>query len=203
MKDVIFAIDDEIKFKSLKKLFNKYNYNVFDKDLIYEDAIFEIIENKLKINNIEFILIKSSVIENEKRFRKLLNLRIKILLFINEDEDVETYKKCGFEYVFDKSDLNSFFIENSVINKNIPQKKRSENNILDIKREIKNFEFFNKFEENIFAEIIVFTGEPKCGKTSLAINTLNMIKENKKILYIDFSFRNHDLMYVYNINNYN
>lgn len=206
MKNVLIAIDELDLFKNIKLLFEKNNFNVYEKNLMYEDAIFDVVENKFNFEKIDLIIIKSSIIENHKRFKKLINNHIKIIVFINENELVENYKNVGFIDVYKESDLNIAFIKLHILKKNNPQGKNIDKvdnfsqNLSLIKKEIKSFPIF---ENDLSAEIIVFTGESKCGKTSLAINTLNMIKEKKKILFIDFSYRNKDIFYLYDIKNHN
>ena len=43
MKSVIIALDDISKFNEIKKSFYKTEYKIFNRDLIYEDAIFDLI----------------------------------------------------------------------------------------------------------------------------------------------------------------
>ena len=44
MKKFYIAIDDEYKFKEISENLTKLKIDVFPKDLIYEDAIFDLIE---------------------------------------------------------------------------------------------------------------------------------------------------------------
>ena len=66
MKNFYIAIDNEEKFSEIKKYLEEKGYTVFQKDLIYEDAVFEVIKN---IDNTKenILLISSNIIENANK----------------------------------------------------------------------------------------------------------------------------------------
>lgn len=224
MKNFYIAIDNEEKFSEIKKYLEEKGYTVFQKDLIYEDAVFEVIKN---IDNTKenILLISSNIIENANKYKKINIENLIIYYFIEMVDEKDKFEKNGLTNIYDKSDLNTFFIMNKIIrkdllkvnrfeiirfNKNTNDKKYNKNgNIINnidlIKREIQELECLKEISERkkLKSEIIVFTGESKCGKTTLALSVLENIKEEKSILFIDFSLRSKDIYYKYNILNKN
>lgn len=192
MKSVIIALDDISKFNEIKKSFYKTEYKVFNRDLIYEDAIFDLIENTKEKIEEQIIIINYKIIENLKRFKRLFNINknIKIYIFVEENLYVENLKKEGFKNCYDYQNLNKYFIEKNVLNMQEISKKQTVDKLKMVKLELQkvtncNSDFYNKNS----SEIIVITGEPKCGKTTLAKLIIDKIKrENnneKKVLYIN------------------
>lgn len=192
MKSVIIALDDISKFNEIKKAFYKTEYKVFNRDLIYEDAIFDLIENSKEKIEEQIIIINYKIIENLKRFKRLFNINknIKIYIFVEENLYVEKLKKEGFKNCYDYQSLNKYFIEKNVLNMQEISKKQTVDKMKRVKLELQkvtncNSDFYNKNS----SEIIVITGEPKCGKTTLAKLIIDKIKRennnDKKVLYIN------------------
>lgn len=224
MKKFYIAIDNEEKFKEIKKYIEEKGYFVFQNDLIYEDAVLEVIKN---IDNTKenILLISSNIIENINKYKKINVENLKIYYFVDTFEEKDNFEKNGLTNIFDKADLNTFFIMNKIIRKDSFKENRFEinrfnknridnkdnqngnviNNIDLLKKEIKELECLKGLNErkNLKSEIIVFTGEAKCGKTTLALSVLENIKEEKNILFIDFNLRSKDIYYKYNISNKN
>ena len=198
MKKFYIAIDDEYKFKEISENLTKLKIDVFPKDLIYEDAIIDLLKEEKEAS---VLLIDGKIIENIKRYKKFLDSNIEIYIFVDDDSNRELFIRNNFKSIFDKEELNIYFIKSKIL-------KINENNVVKniemLKNEIIKFnsttEFINK-DIKRKTEIIVYTGEAKSGKTSLALNTINNIKENKKILYIDLSYRSRDLLYKFDLLN--
>lgn len=196
MKNVIIAVENQKLFYEIKSCFNKKEFNVFSKDLIYEDAIFEIVENK----EIDFLIIKECIIEDKKKFQKLLKKDIRILLFLENLDNIQIYKNYGFKEIFDIDNINRNFLNKYLFNIDDISNNKIIKEAQSLKDELISFKEIN---DNKKAEVIVFTGNSKSGKTTLALNMLNFI-ENKKVLYIDFNINNKDVSYVYDeVNNKN
>ena len=198
MKNFYIEIDNEEKFSEIKKYLEQKGYTVFQKDLIYEDAVFEVIKN---IDNTKenILLISSNIIENANKYKKINIDNLIIYYFIEMVDEKDKFEKIGLTNIYDKSDLNTFFIMNKIIrkdlfkvnrfeinrfNKNTNDKKYNKNeNIINnidlLKREIQELECLKEISERkkLKSEIIVFTGESKCGKTTFALSVLENIKE--------------------------
>lgn len=192
MKSVIIALDDINKFNEIKKSFFKTEYKVFSRDLIYEDAIFDLIEKSKEKIEEQIIIINYKIIENLKRFKRLLNVNknIKIYIFVEENSCVENLKKEGFKNCYDYQNLNKFFIDKNVLNIQEMSKKQTVDKMKKVKLELQKVTNINNdFYSKNSSEIIVITGEPKCGKTTLAKLIIDNIKHennnDKKVLYIN------------------
>lgn len=157
MKNVITAIlNPEIN----KKLSENNQINIICKDILYQEAIFEILE---KNKNIDFIILNSEL-PGELKIEEIIlkinkyNKKIKIIYLINENE------KISEKYIYKKilkKDLDFKTLENIIIGKNI------------------NIENKNKK--------IIFLGNKGVGKSVLVANIgLFLSKEKIKTLIFDF-----------------
>ena len=193
MKKVIIAIDNKEMFKRFKNFFSKEEYYVYEKDYIYEDALFENVEK----NNVDMIILNESIIENKKRYKTLLNNKCRIILFLDNIDNINIYRNYGFKEIFDKEFMNVEFLKKYLLKKEEMFKTSSFNNTKKIQEELKEFKKFKFIKK---AEIIVFTGNVKSGKTTIALNMIKIL-ENKKILYINSSiYMNNDINYIFNEN---
>ena len=193
MKKVIIAIDNKEMFKEFKNFFDKEEYCVYEKDYIYEDALFENAEK----NNVDMIILNEDIIENKKRYKTLLNNKCRIILFLNNIDNINIYRNYGFKEIFDKDFMNVEFLKKYLFKKEEMYKKGYFSNTKKIQEELKEFKKFKFIKK---AEIIVFTGNVKSGKTTIALNMIKIL-ENKKILYINLSiYKNNDINYIFNEN---
>lgn len=198
MRKFYIAIDDEERFKEISEYLINLKINVFSKDLIYEDAIIDLLKEEKEDT---VLLIDGKIIENIKRYKKFLESNVEIYIFDDDEQKIELFRRNNFKNIFEKDNLNIYFIKCKILN-------IKDNNVIKnielLKSEIikfnNNTEIINK-DKKSKTEIIVFTGEAKAGKTSLALNAINNIKSNKKILYIDFSYRSKDLLYKFDLLN--
>lgn len=177
MKDIYY-------FDLINKSLSKNKYHCFEKNLIYEDAIYEILEEK----KIDIVFVMSSLISDYRKLKKYSNPQTKIIIFVEEyDEKVEIIKN-NFEFVYDINLIEESYIIINILGEN--EHTISEKNILintkQFKEELKVF----KNKKIRKSELIVFFGDRKSGKTTLSMMTIKNIKEKKKILYIDFNFDN-------------
>ena len=163
MRNIIIALIDENDYKKVYSFLNKEkNIYIYEKDILYEEAIFDLLKEK---DNYNEIIINEDIIIDIKKYIKLMKNGVKIQIIVNSKSNIERFIKYGF------TDINTI---NDYLYKN-----------MDIKSEIKEFKDISTKQKN--AEIIAFTGERKSGKTTLAINFLNLI-ENKKILFLNFNY---------------
>lgn len=180
-------------FKEFKNFFDKEEYCVYEKDYIYEDALFENAEK----NNVDMIILNEDIIENKKRYKTLLNNKCRIILFLNNIDNINIYRNYGFKEIFDKDFMNVEFLKKYLFKKEEMYKKGYFSNTKKIQEELKEFKKFKFIKK---AEIIVFTGNVKSGKTTIALNMIKIL-ENKKILYINLSiYKNNDINYIFNEN---
>ena len=193
MKKVIIAIDNKEMFKEFKNFFDKEEYCVYEKDYIYEDALFENAEK----NNVDMIILNEDIIENKKRYKTLLNNKCRIILFLDNIDNINIYRNYGFKEIFDKDFMNVEFLKKYLFKKEEMYKKGYFSKTKKIQEELKEFKKFKFIKK---AEIIVFTGNVKSGKTTIALNMIKIL-ENKKILYINLSiYKNNDINYIFNEN---
>ena len=152
MKNFYIAIDNEEKFSEIKKYLEEKGYTVFQKDLIYEDAVFEVIKN---IDNTKenILLISSNIIENANKYKKINIDNLIIYYFIEMVDEKDKFEKIGLTNIYDKSDLNTFFIMNKIIRKDLFKVNRFE---------------INRFNKN--------TNDKKYNKNENIINNIDLLK---------------------------
>lgn len=179
MKDIYY-------FELIKKSLNRNKYHCFEKNLIYEDAIYEILEEK----NIDIVFIMSDVISDYKKLKKSINSHTKIVVFVENYNKSNELIKNGLEFIYDINVIDEHFIKTNILGdkEDIVTEKDLLIDSNKLKEELKFFS--NENIKNRKSEIIVFFGDRKSGKTTLSTLTIKNIKEKKKILYIDFNFDN-------------
>lgn len=142
MKKIITAIGEPYINENLLK---EKNLKIVGKDILYLDAIFEIIKN----NKIDFLIISELIFENSDILQKIneikkINSKIKIIIILNKKINIINNIK---------NKKNIYFIFYNKINKNIIIKKIDKElskQILEIvKRIIQNTNEKNFFEVNI------------------------------------------------------
>ena len=138
MKKIITAIGNPFINENLSK---EKNIKIIGKDILYLDAIFEIIKN----NKIDFLIINETIFENLDIIKKIneikkINNKIKIIIFLNKEKNI--INKI-------KNKKNIYIIFYNKKNNNKKTKKIKENffrEILEIIKIIVN----NKSEKNYF-----------------------------------------------------
>ena len=117
MKDIYY-------FDLINKSLSKNKYHCFEKNLIYEDAIYEILEEK----KIDIVFVMSSLISDYRKLKKYSNPQTKIIIFVEEyDEEVEIIKN-NFEFVYDINLIDESYIIINILGEN--EHTISEKNIL-------------------------------------------------------------------------
>lgn len=170
MERIITAIGNPIINKKLKE---NRNIKIIGKDIQYREAILEILE---KNKNINYIILSEKIpgeIDIENLIKKIFKINKKInIIFLLKQENKEKeiiLKKLNVKEIYLEKKLNIKKIINIIEDKNKTNDKK-------IKKEIK---------EN---KIIVITGLPKSGKTTITILfTKILLEKNKKILLINLN----------------
>ena len=170
MERIITAIGNPIINKKLKE--NK-KIKIIGKDIQYREAILEILE---KDKNINYIILSEKIpgeIDIENLIKKIFKINRKInIIFLLKQENKEK------EIILKKLNVKEIYLERKLNIKKIINIIKGENKVNDkkIKKEIK---------EN---KIIVITGLPKSGKTTITILfTKILLEKNKKILLINLN----------------
>ncbi len=199
---IITAMGDPYLNNKLKE-----KYEVIGKDIFYQEGILEILTERKNID----LLVLSNNLPGEYKFEELIEKIIKekeeieIIIFLKEkDENIENFLNSKniykIFYLNEEGYKNFFNIINS--NKNNPQNIQNEiQNFKEIilnnskKKEInlKNEKILKNEnnEENKISKIIVISGNSGSGKTIVSILLSKYIeKQNKKVLLIDFDFKN-------------
>jgi hypothetical protein len=194
MKNILAAIENE---ELIKKINNKNNIKLIYNNLQYREAILEILE---KIKNIDFILIDEKIpgeinIEDLIKKIKIINNKIKIIFFLEKEneEKKNKLKKLGIKNIYINNKINLNKIINIIDKDNETNKKHKENDKeINNKKNIKinKYKEINEIDSNakIKNKIIIITGEPKSGKTTITnLLLINLLKKNKKILIINLN----------------
>ena len=147
MKTIITAIDNPKIFNEIKK--NK-NIKIIGKDLIYKEAVLELLE---KNKNIDLIILYEKILGEINFFElikkiKNINKKIKIIIIIeNKNEKLENkLKKINIKNIYLKNKINSKKIIEIINEKNINKNNKN-------KKTEKNNKKINKKEKNKFIKI--------------------------------------------------
>ena len=175
MKNIILAT---LNFEINKKLRKNKEINIIFKDILYKEAILEVLEKKKEL---DFIILDSELpgeLKNEELILKInkFNKNIKIIYLINENERVK--EKYIYKKIL-KSDLNFKILENIILEKESKIEKT---------KEIKN-------------KKSIFLGNKGSGKSVLVANIgLLLAKEKVKTLIMDFDFNKTNYL-IFNLKN--
>ena len=175
MKNIILATSN---FEINKKLRKNKEINIVFKDILYKEAILEVLEKKKEL---DFIILDSELpgeLKNEELILKInkFNKNIKIIYLINENERVK--EKYIYKKIL-KNDLNFKILENIILEK----ESKIENT-----KEIKN-------------KKSIFLGNKGSGKSVLVANIgLLLAKEKVKTLIMDFDFNKTNYL-IFNLKN--
>lgn len=173
---ILTAIDNpQISYELSKKL------DVISRDVQYKEAIIEILE---KDKNIDLIIINEKIpgeIKLELLIKKIkeINKKIKLIIFLDrrDDKKEEFLNNYGIKNIYNKEDINTEKIISIIKNKK--EKNISENKI------IKNNIIVSK-------NIISFFGDKKIKKDLILILLKKLIKDNKKVLFINLYINKSD-----------
>lgn len=140
MKTIILAIDNYKIYEEIKK---EKKIKILGRDLIYKEAIIEILE---KNNNIDFIFLYEKILGNINLFDlikkiKNINKKIKIIVILeNKNEDIEKkLKKINIKKIFLKNKINSKKIIEIILDEKTNLKKEeSIKEIINKNRKSKN-----------------------------------------------------------------
>ena len=133
MKTIITAIDNPKIFNEIEK---NENIKIVGKDLIYKEAVLELLE---KNKNIDLIILYEKILGEINFFElikkiKNINKKIKIIIILeNKNEKLENkLKKINIKNIYLKNKINSKkiieIINEKNINRNIKNKKTEKNN---------------------------------------------------------------------------
>ena len=213
MKRIITAINNPKLNEALKK---EKNFEVVGKDLLYKEAILEILE---KDKNIDIIIFSENLmgeIKLEELIKKIKyqNNEIKIIFILEE-------KNNNLEKILEENKIKDIYYNNKINLKElikIINKKEinMEEEIINLKKiiEEKNIKEQenekNKKEEtvkkekqkqlekvNMSTKIITFSGNIQSGRSALAlIISYILSKENNKVLLIDGDIKKQDLSFL-------
>lgn len=198
---------------SLNNELRKYNeFKVVGKDIQYIEGIIEILEINSDIN---YIII-SEFLDDKNKIEKLIdeiikiNRKIKIIAIIDKkNNDIENIllKKGIYDILYDDIEITEII--------NLLKTKNIEYLNIELREEIDNLKqlilkknnkklFFKKdiFIENNFKnnKIIGIMGPRGIGKSSFSVMLASALKNNKKILLVDFDLINGDIKNIYNKN---
>lgn len=196
MKKIITAIDNPALNKKLK---NEDNFKIIGKDIQYKEAILEILE---KENNVDIIIIKESIpgeIKLEELIKKIKEINKKVkLYFIFEKEDFEKEKICKkykIKYIYYDKTINLDSITKIINNNEIKIKNNKNIEVTKNNNKIKKEILKNKIEnKKTINKIIIISGNNKSGKSIISILVSFYLSEkNKKVLLIDFNFKNNKI----------
>lgn len=183
MKTIITAIDNLKIFNEIKK---NENIKIVGKDLIYKEAVLEILEKNKNIDSIilyEKILGEINFFELIKKIKNI-NKKTKIIIILkNKNEKLENkLKKINIKNIYLKNKINSKkiieIINEKNINKNIKNKKIEKNN----KNKTKNNKFIKNKNINRKEKIINIKKHIK--------NSINKFFDSKFLKMKEIKFKN-------------
>lgn len=175
---IITAIGIEKIYRRIKE---EIDCEILCKDILYEDGIFEVLENESKI---DFIIINKEylLINNYKNFINrifIINRNIKIIILLNnKEENIKEFNNV--KYIF----INNYLFKN--IKKEIVNNYVDDFYITSKEDHNKNFK-----EKGNSVKIISVAGSSGVGKSIFTASFAKCL--NKKILIIDFDFFNNSI----------
>ena len=129
MKTIIIAIDNPKIFNEIKK---DKNIKIIGKDLIYKEAVLELLE---KNKNIDLIILYEKILGEINFFelikkKKNINKKIKIIIILeNKNEKLENkFKKINIKNIYLKNKINSKKIIEIINEKNINKNNKNNKN---------------------------------------------------------------------------
>ncbi len=211
MKKIITAINNPKLNEELRK---EKNFEIIGKDILYKEAILELLE---KDYNINLIIINEKIpgqisLETLIKKIKLINEKIKIIFILEKENDnlekillknniIDIYYNYKINLkelikIINKKEIN---MEEEIIQlkKIIQEKNINYNNIKNNKDNNKIKKLKSKKTNDIKnkeSKIITISGNYKSGKSTLAlIITKYLVEKNNKVLLIDGDLEKRDL----------
>lgn len=194
---------------NLNNELKKYSeFEIIGNDIQYKDGIIEILEFN---TNIDYLII-SEILDGQMSLENLIdiiykiNKKIKIILILNEkDTKLEEIllRKGIYDILYDKTDyidiVNLLKTKNiEITNKELRNEIEKLKKIIMEKNNKKLFFFNNKKNNEIFEnKIIGISGSRGIGKTTFSIMLANILKNNYKVLLVDFDFVNSNIKNIY------
>ena len=209
MIKIVTALGNPILNNELK---NYNEFKVIGKDVQYVDGIIEILEINSDIN---YIII-SEFLDNKNKIEDLIdeiikiNRKIKIIAIIDKkNKEIENIllKKGILDILYDDvevTEIIKLLKTKNIEYLNIELREEIENlkQLILSKNNKKLFSIQKKTQKNNSEKnkIIGIVGSRGIGKTSFSTMLSNSIKNNKKILLVDFDLINGDIKNIYNKN---
>lgn len=192
MKKIITAINNPELNEELKKV---KNFEIIGKDLLYKEAILEILE---KNNNIDIIILGENLM-GEIKLQKLIE-KIK-----------ETNEKIKIIFILEKenSDLKNILLQNKIIYIYYNKKNNledlakiiNEKEINEEKAIVKATKGIKEMKKRNSSKIITFSGSSESGKTTLSIiSSFQLAQKNNKVLLIEADLKKQDISLLLNWN---
>lgn len=202
MIKVITAIGEEKLNEELRKF---SNVKVINKDILYLDGIFEVLD---KDYNIDLVIIGSGVVSNEEIIKtinliKKINSKIDIVFITSiDDEDVKKILvNKGIKYILDEG-VNIKKLLNKIDYKFL--KKENKDN--KKKTKIANNNSLNKLlnDKQVYNnQIISVAGSGGVGKSIITGVLANQLhKKYKNILIVDLDILNNSMNTIFGVNKY-
>ena len=187
MYNIVTATENELINSELK---NTQKYNIDFSDIIYQEALIEIIKNK----DVDKVIVYENLPgENEKEefFRKLVNVKTNVEIIVIVDKinkkSIEYFSQFNILKLIDSKEITIDnlinVIENEVIKEELNSKKNNQEKYVSLNAN--SLPTVNKI--NYDKKIITVNGNNGAGKTTFAINLGITIEQatNKKVLIID------------------
>ena len=187
MYNIVTATENELINSELK---NTQKYNIDFSDIIYQEALIEIIKNK----DVDKVIVYENLPgENEKEefFRKLVNVKTNVEIIVIVDKinkkSIEYFSQFNILKLIDSKEITIDnlinVIENEVIKEELNSKKNNQEKYVSLNAN--SLPTVNKM--NYDKKIITVNGNNGAGKTTFAINLGITIEQatNKKVLIID------------------
>lgn len=198
MKTIITAIANPELAKQIKE---EKDLKTIGKDIQYKEGILEILEKNKKV---DYIILKENIdgkIELKNLINKIIEINKKIKLIILTKEKERNEGNTIYINYIDKIDTLKIIntinrkqnINIDLLNKQNPSKEKKQT----IKLNKKDFIEKIRNKNNNFSNIILITGKPKSGKSTITIALGNQLnKLNNKVLLVDFELKNEKLNYL-------
>ena len=187
MYNIVTATENELINSELK---NTQKYNIDFSDIIYQEALIEIIKNK----DVDKVIVYENLPgekEKEEFFRELVNIKINVEIIVIVDKinkkSIEYFSQFNILKLIDSKEITIDnlinVIENEVIKEELNSKKDNQEKQENFNTN--NLPTVNKI--NYDKKIITVNGNNGAGKTTFAINLGITIEQttNKKVLIID------------------
>lgn len=198
MNEILIAIDNKEIFEMLLKY---KEYKIFNQDIIYKEGVIEVLE---KNKEIKTLIINCNIfgdITIEKFFLKLKGIKNDLKVYVYIDKKDERYINfLNINGIYNIYNLNNMNFSNilEILNSEYFEKNKINEEIYYLKEVINKQTFKSTTSakskaKNVKVNIIIFTGENGCGKTTLSTILSQFVDNlNQKVLLINFGNRKED-----------